>query len=278
MENLNEHIERITEIMGIFPTENIDEQLKSKNVGKVSSKIIPKKVTGKSAAQSSVKKTASKSTTKKPTTKKTTSKSTTKKITDKKQKVLNDPLVIKTLEETLGANLSKKARKEFEGLPDSEIIRIINDVKRGKLKNYPKTVQDKLELIYKRDPKWFERWSTRVKGWPLKKQFIFWGIVLFGGVFVLGVISESGLSGLYNLMKIPFKFIHSMGGKTGEFSEKMTEKQKNEKLTKDAENWFKENGYWSDGMTLEVQGDGILWKTPDGNKGYVQKQNDGSYK
>jgi hypothetical protein len=269
MENLNEHIERISEIMGINPIDNIDEQLKSKNVGKVTSKATSRKVAGKSAAKSSVQKTASKSRGGKPTTKKPTT---------KKTNVLNDPTVTKTLEETLGTTLSKKARKEFEGMPDSEIVQIINNVKSGKLKNYPKTIQDKLDAIYKRDPKWLERWSNRVKGWPIKKQGIFWGTVLFGGVFVLGVISESGLSGLYNLMKTPIDYIYSMGGKTGEFSEKMTEKQKNEKLTKDAENWFKENDYWSNGMTFEVQGDGILWKTPDGNKGYVQKQNDGSYK
>lgn len=272
MENINEHIERIFEIMGIDPIENINEQPKLKT-GKLASKITSKKVAGKSSAQSSIQKTASKSGSGNVTTK-----PTTKKTVTKKQRVLNDPTVTKTLEETLGTNLSKKARKEFEGMPDSEIIQIINNVKSGKLKNYPKTIQDKLEVIYKRDPKWLERWSNRVKSWPIKKQGIFWGTVLFGSVFVLGVISESGLSGLYDLMKTPIDFIYSMGGKTGEFSEKMTEKQKNEKLTTDVENWFKENDFWDDGMTFEVQGGGILWKTPDGNKGFVQKQSDGSYK
>jgi hypothetical protein len=268
MENLRENISRISEIMGLHENTNlnnsVDEQIKP--TAKIAAKkVATKKISGKSAAQSSVKKTA----TKKITPKKTT-------ITSSKSKVLNDVEVTKTLEETLGPTLSKKARKEFENMPDDEILSLVSKFKDGKVKNYSKTINDKLEKIYQRDPKWFERWSERVKGWSLKKQAIFWSTVFFGTVFTLGVIKESGISGLINIMTKPIEYVYKGGGKVGEIIEPkspdMSEK------TKDVEKWFKENGYYDEGMTFEVQGDGILWKTSDGNKGYVQKQIDGSYK
>lgn len=63
MENLNEHIERIIEIMGINPIDDINEQLKPKNRPKVTSDLSKAtliKGSGRGAAQSSVQKTASK--------------------------------------------------------------------------------------------------------------------------------------------------------------------------------------------------------------------------
>jgi hypothetical protein len=271
MENLRENIGRIFEIMGLHENTNldnsIDEQIRPVTK-KVAKKAATKKISGKSAAQSSIQKTATKKPTGKPVPKKT--------ISPSKSKVLNDIDVTKTLEETLGPTLSKKARKEFEGMPDNEILVYVNKFKEGNLKNYGKTINDKLQKIYQRDPSWFERWSSRVKSWPLKKQAIFWSLIFFGSVFTLGVIKESGISGLINIMGKPIEYTYKGGGKVGEIIEPKDSGTTG--TTKDVEKWFKENGYYDEGMTFEVQGDGILWKTPDGNKGYVQKQSDGSYK
>jgi hypothetical protein len=273
MENLRENIERISEIMGLNENANLNNSIDETTnpIAKTAAKkAVPKKISGKSAAQSSVKKTA----TKKTTPKKTTPKKPT--ISASKSKVLNDIEISKTLEETLGPTLSKKARREFEKMPDDEILIYVNKYKDGDVKNYSKTINDKLETIFQRDPKWFERWSKRVKSWPLKYQAVFWGVVFFGVVFTLGVIMSAGIVGLIKIMGKPIEYTYKSGSKVGETigpkSSDTSEK------TKDVEKWFKENGYYDEGMTFEVQGDGILWKTSDGNKGYVQKQIDGSYK
>lgn len=265
MKNLREDIGRISEIMGLNENTNlnnsIDEQFRP-SAKTAAKKVATKKISGKSAAQSSIKKTATKKT-----------------ISPSKSKVLNDTEITKTLEETLGPTLSKKARKEFEGMPDNEILVYVNKFKEGNVKNYGKTINDKLQKIYQRDPSWFERWSSRVKSWPLKKQAIFWSLIFFGGVFTLGVIKESGISGLINIMTKPIDYAYKGGGEVGKIIEpKSPDTTDTTNITKDVEKWFKENDYDVEGMTFEVQGNGVLWKTPDGNKGFVQKQNDGSYK
>jgi hypothetical protein len=271
MENLRENIERISEIMGLNENANLNNSIDETTnpIAKTAAKkAVPKKISGKSAAQSSVKKTA----TKKTTPKKTTPKKTT--ISASKSKVLNDVEIAKTLEETLGPTLSKKARKEFENMPDDEILIYVNKFKDGDVKNYSKTINDKLKKIYQRDPKWFERWSKRLKTWGPKKHAIFWFTILYGGPALLGILQGLGVSGLLNLWKSISYDV------TYEVSDKIKKEKSSDTTnpTKHAEKWFKENDYYSEGMTFEVQGDGILWKTPDGNKGFVQKQSDGSYK
>lgn len=273
MANINEEINRISQLMGI------DEAPVPK---KKAASTVTKKQVSQTAAQSrlsSVEKSAAKK-----------KGGTTKQVVDepiptiknkkslKKTEVLNDPEVSKTLEETLGVSMANKARKQFEDMPDAEILTYVNKFKEGKLKNFNEAVNQKLEKIFTKDPTWFERWSKRVKEWPLQKQAIFWSLVVFGSTFTLGVIYEAGITGLLKIMSAPLSYINEKGRDVGKYADEKLEDKKNNEIIQDAEKWLKDNEYWSEGMTFEIQGQGVLWKLPDGTKGFIQKQSDGSWK
>jgi hypothetical protein len=137
-------------------------------------------------------------------------------INKKKKTVLADTEVLETLETVLGPTLTKKARIQFEGMSDETILKYVKSIESGKFNRLPEVIQEKLNIIYKKDPTWFERWKKRTSSMSLKAQAIFWGSVLFGGVYVLGVLSEKGVDGLTDIMKKPIGFIFNLGKKTVE--------------------------------------------------------------
>jgi hypothetical protein len=208
MEHINEEINRISELMGINeapPRKKISTTTAKKTAAQTASQ----------ARQSSLQKTASK----KKTTKTGTSSVSgemVKPIGKKKKIVLDDQEIKKTLEDVLGPKLSEKARKQFEGMSDETILKYIQSIESGKFNRLPDVIQEKINIILKKDPTWFERWVKRVKKMPIKYQAIFWGSVLFGGTYVLGVISERGFSGLIDAMTAPFKIIYGIAKKSSE--------------------------------------------------------------
>jgi hypothetical protein len=208
MEHINEEINRISELMGI------NEAPPRKKVVSTTAK---KKAaqTASQARQSSLQKTASKKKTIKTGTS-DISGVTPKPISKKKKIVLDDPEINKSLEDVLGPKLSKKARTQFEGMSDDAILKYIQSIESGKFSRLPEVIQEKINLILKKDPTWFERWSKRIKNMPVKYQAIFWGSVLFGGTYVLGVISERGISGLIDIMSKPFEIIYGLAKKSSE--------------------------------------------------------------
>jgi hypothetical protein len=208
MEHINEEINRISELMGI------NEAPPRKKVTSTTAKKTAAQ-TAAQARQSSLQKTASKKKTAK-TGASNVGGEIPKPIGKKKKIVLDDPEIKKSLEDVLGPKLSEKARKQFEGMSDDMILKYIQSIESGKFNRLPQVIQDKINLILKKDPTWLQRWSTRIKTTSVKNQAIFWGTVIFGGVYVLGVISERGISGLVDLMSKPFKIIYGLAKKSSE--------------------------------------------------------------
>jgi hypothetical protein len=208
MEHINEEINRISELMGI------NEAPPRKKIATTTAKKTAAQ-TAAQARQSSLQKTASKKKTTKTSTS-SVSDEISKPIGRKKKIVLDDLEIKKELEDVLGPKLSEKARKQFEGMSDDTILKYIQSIESGKFNRLPDVIQEKINIILKKDPTWFERWVKRVKKMPIKYQAIFWGSVLFGGTYVLGVISERGFSGLIDVMTAPFKIIYGIAKKSSE--------------------------------------------------------------
>jgi hypothetical protein len=209
MEHINEEINRISELM------RINEAPPRKKVVSTAAK---EKVAmnAAQARQASLEKSAKKKKAGTTTSKIDDVTQSAKPISKKKKIVLDDPEIKKSLEDVLGPKLSQKARKQFEGMSDETILKYLQSIESGKFSRLPEVIQEKINLILKKDPTWLERWSKRIKNMPVKYQAIFWGSVLFGGTYVLGVISERGPSGLIDIMTKPFKIIYGFAKKGSE--------------------------------------------------------------
>lgn len=202
--NLQEELGRISELMSINeapprrkPKVNVGTVVK-KGVGNVTSDV-----------ESSVQKSARR---KKPleTEPINSKKVETENIINKKKKViLDDPEVQETLDTVLGPTLSKKARNEFQSMSDEAILKFVKSVEEGKFNKLPEVIQEKLNKIYKKDPTWKERWTKRTKEMSLKQQVLFWGTVIFGSTYVLGVLVEGGLVKLLKVMATPLEYVFS---------------------------------------------------------------------
>ena len=208
--NLQEELGRISELMSI-------NEAPPRRKPKVDASGVVKKSGANVASdvESSIEKSARRKKSGQPETP-TQKNITSEPISKKKKTVLADTEVLETLETVLGPTLSKKARIQFEGMSDETILKYIKSVESGKFNRLPEVIQEKINIILKKDPTWLDRWKKRTSTMSLKAQAIFWGSVIFGGVYVLGVISERGISGIIDVMKKPLGFIFNLGKKTVE--------------------------------------------------------------
>jgi hypothetical protein len=208
--NLQEELGRISELMSI-------NEAPPRRKPKVDASGVVKKGVGNVTGdvESSIEKSARRKKSSQPETPKPKN-ATSEPLSKKKKTVLDDVEVLETLDTVLGPTLAKKARIQFEGMSDETILKYIKSVESGKFNRLPEVIQEKINRILTKDPTWFERWKKRTSSMSLKAQAIFWGSVIFGGVYVLGVISERGISGIIDVMKKPLGFIFNLGKKTVE--------------------------------------------------------------
>jgi hypothetical protein len=208
--NLQEELGRISELMSI-------NEAPPRRKPKVDASGVVKKGVGNVTGdvESSIEKSARRKKASQPETPKPKN-ATSEPLSKKKKAVLDDVEVLETLDTVLGPTLAKKARIQFEGMSDETILKYIKSVESGKFNRLPEVIQEKINRILTKDPTWFERWKKRTSSMSLKAQAIFWGSVIFGGVYVLGVISERGISGIIDVMKKPLGFIFNLGKKTVE--------------------------------------------------------------
>jgi hypothetical protein len=208
--NLQEELGRISELMSI-------NEAPPRRKPKVDASGVVKKSGANVASdvESSIEKSARRKKSGQPETP-TQKNITSEPISKKKKTVLADTEVLETLETVLGPTLSKKARIQFEGMSDETILKYIKSVESGKFNRLPEVIQEKINIILKKDPTWLDRWKKRTSTMSLKAQAIFWGSVIFGGVYVLGVIAKRGVDGLIDVTTKPILYIFNMGKQTVE--------------------------------------------------------------
>jgi hypothetical protein len=208
--NLQEELGRISELMSI-------NEAPPRRKPKVDASGVVKKSGANVASdvESSIEKSARRKKSGQPETP-TQKNITSEPINKKKKTVLDDTEVLETLETVLGPTLSKKARIQFEGMSDETILKYIKSVESGKFNRLPEVIQEKINIILKKDPTWLDRWKKRTSTMSLKAQAIFWGSVIFGGVYVLGVIAKRGVDGLIDVTTKPILYIFNMGKQTVE--------------------------------------------------------------
>ena len=209
MEHIYEEINRISELMGINEAPPRKKVVSTAAKEKVA-------MNAAQARQASLEKSAKKKKVGTTSSKVDDVTQSAKPISKKKKIVLNDVEVQQSLETALGPTMAKKARIEFEGIPDEKIIKYVDMIESSKFSRLPEIIQEKLNKIYRKDPNWIERWRQRMKKMPLKNQAIFWGCVFFGGFFVLGAIVKRGISGFIQLMTKPMDYIYELGKKSVE--------------------------------------------------------------
>ena len=190
MENLNEHIERIIEIMGIDPIDNINEvtgpgkgkyvKPKRPQVTSDLSQASLRRGAGKSSARKSVEQTV--------TNKKKKDRDAQKKKDrdSQKKKVMSDPNVNETLEMVLGVKGKKRAFEIYETTDEKFILQQIKLGDAGKIKSKP--LQDMYVRTRKTSPKLFER-LEKIKNKKPVLYYSSWGLIFFGTTYFIGKMS-----------------------------------------------------------------------------------------
>jgi hypothetical protein len=129
-----------------------------------------------------------------------------------RDEILTNPELNSTLEDIVGTEIAKKARKEFEGMSDSQLINLYNELKRGLIRD--DEMKKRISEAFTKNPSLWSKWK-KLKNW---EKAVFIPTVLFGTLFTIAYVKNRGIGGLIEDTQNLWNFIDEKT-KTGEEKE-----------------------------------------------------------
>jgi hypothetical protein len=129
-----------------------------------------------------------------------------------RDEILTNPELNSTLEEIVGTEIAKKARKEFEGMSDSELKTLYDELKRGLIRD--DEMKKRISEAFTKNPSLWSKWK-KLKNW---EKAVFIPTVLFSTLFTIAYVKNRGIGGLIEDTQNLWGFIDETT-KTGEEKE-----------------------------------------------------------
>jgi hypothetical protein len=126
-----------------------------------------------------------------------------------RDEIITNPELNSTLEEIVGIDIAKKARKEFEGMSDSQLKILYDELKRGLIRD--EDLKKRISEAFAKKPSLKDKWKT-LKLW---QQALLIPTITFGTLYTIAYLKNRKLEGLIEDTKGLWKFIDD-STKTGE--------------------------------------------------------------
>jgi|LakMenE01Jun11ns_1017448.scaffolds.fasta_scaffold9897536_2 hypothetical protein len=117
-----------------------------------------------------------------------------------RDEIITNPELNSTLEEIVGTEIAKKARKEFEGMSDSQLINLYNELKRGLIRD--EDMKIRVSEAFTKNPSLLDKWK-KLKTW---QKAVAIPSIIFGSIYVTAYLRNSTLDQLIEDTKSIWKF------------------------------------------------------------------------
>ena len=146
------------------------------------------------------------------------------------EEIITNPELNTTLEEVLGTDIAKKARKEFEGMSDASIKELYEELKRGLIKDDDMKIR--ISNTFTKNPSLWGKWK-KLKSW---QKAVAIPSIIFGTTFTLAYLKNRGLGGLIEDVKSYFKWADEVT-QTGEKKEAIKNQEELSKYVQKVSNY-----------------------------------------
>jgi hypothetical protein len=129
-----------------------------------------------------------------------------------RDEIITNPELNSTLEEIVGTDIAKKARKEFEGMSDSQLKNLYDELKRGLIRDDDMKIR--ISNAFTKNPSLWGKWK-KLKTW---QKAVLIPTITYGTLFTIAYLKNRGIVGLIEDTKGHLKSIDDLT-KTGEEKE-----------------------------------------------------------